>query len=68
MNPTVALSLNFVIFPFHTHFYWHCASNSTKSFMWVAGTILYNLGGGSILILQKRKTVPERLSDLFQAE
>lgn len=35
--------------------------------MWVAGTVLYNLGGGSILILQK-KTVPERLNDLLQAE
>ena len=59
-NPAVALSLNSVVLPLNIHFYWHCASNNTKPFMWVAGTLLYNLGGGSILILQK-KTVPERL-------
>lgn len=58
VNPAVALCT--LYFPLNIHFYWHCASNNTKPFMWVAGTLLYNLGGGSILILQK-KTVPERL-------
>lgn len=67
MNPAVALSLKSVAFSLNIHFYWHCASNNTKPFMWAAGTVLYNLGGGSILILQK-KTVPERLNDLLQAE
>lgn len=66
VNPAVALSLNSVVSPLDIHFYWHCASNNTKPFMWVAGIVLYTWGGGSILILQK--TVPERLNDLLQAE
>ena len=39
VNPAVALSLNSVVSPLDIHFYWHCASNNIKPFMWVAGTI-----------------------------